>query len=96
MLRPTIPILKNCPSIPMSSQRQFLLANARDQEAASKEDNINQGHLVSPGDIVPRIKGLVPSASHRGTAALVTGSPYKSTLTESERKRELSAKHKLI
>jgi hypothetical protein len=78
------------------------LANARDQEAASEEDNINQGPLVSPGDIVPvpRINEPVPSTSHRGrhrgSAALLTSSPYKSTLTESERKNELSAKRKLI
>jgi hypothetical protein len=69
------------------------LANARDQEAASEEDNINQGPLVSPDDIVP-------STSHRGrrrrSAALLTGFPHKSTLTESEWKKELSAKRKLI
>jgi hypothetical protein len=39
------------------------LANERDQETASEEDSINQGPLVSPGDImpVPRINEPVPS-----------------------------------
>jgi hypothetical protein len=79
------------------------LASARQQEAANEEDNINQGTLVSPGDTVQvsRINEPVPSTSHRGrrrgSAALLTSSPYKSTLTESlEKKKVLPAKTKLI